>query len=338
MAANRATSAARKASLVWLVGSAVILIGGIVFGVALVLPKYVAFLGEPTVMSAEKIINANTDDLPIYNVQVTGSEMIDTGYYYEETYLFIPINNEYFGALWLEDQFLLVRRGGGIDESMLEYNGTLRQLDSDERVEIIGDLEREVPDARGLFLPVVLDVADNAISFENLAMAAAALGAIGFGLYGVYRGGSQLANPAKHPFLKSLSRYGDPEDVVNRIDKERVLNETKVGKLTLTNSWIVFEQGNNFRAIRAQDLLWVYKHVQSGRYGSKHYSLRLYDAHGEMVSVAAKNDNQADEMGRAIAQKAPWTLIGYDKKIEDAWKKQRDQLVAAVEQRKAQAS
>ncbi|QPC82210.1 hypothetical protein G4Y79_21380 [Phototrophicus methaneseepsis] len=336
MAHNRAKSAARNASLVWLIISGLILAGGLAFAAFAVLPKYMAFFNEPTVIDIDDL--EDLDNLPIYNAQITGKEMFDTSYYYEDSYLFIPLSREYFGAMWTGDKFLLVRNGGVIDESALTYKGTLRELDRDESTEVVMDLEREVPETQGFFMSVVLDATDHPTEFGNLVMVVVALAAIGFGLYGVYRGFSHLTNPAKHPFLKSLSRYGDPDDVVDRIEKERVLQEDKVGKLTLTKNWIIDEKGNNFRVMRAQDLLWVYKHVQTGRYNTKHYSLRLYDQHGEMISVGAKNEKQADEMGMEIAKHAPWALIGYDKKIEDAWKNQRNQLIAAVEQRKVQAS
>merc|ERR1719281_1290816 len=59
-------------------------------------------------MTPEEVA-ASVDSLPIYNVQVTGKEMYDTGYYYEDTNAFVTINTEYFGALWMGDQFLPVR-------------------------------------------------------------------------------------------------------------------------------------------------------------------------------------------------------------------------------------
>lgn len=334
MASNKAVSAARKSSIVWLVLSAIILIAGAVFAVGMVIPAYLGMLGEPRVMTPEEVA-ASVDSLPIYNVQVAGKEMYDTGYYYEDSYAFVTINTEYFGALWMGDQFLPVRAFGGIDETVTSYRGTLRALESDERREVINDMESSEPELRGLFVDAVLDTTDSPTSFENLAMAALALGAVGFGLYGVYRGLTHTMNPNNHPFLKSLSRYGDVDDVVNRIEKERVLGEEKVGRLTLTRSWIIDEKGNNFRAMRAEDVVWVYKHAQRSRYGTN-YSVRIYDKYGEMMSVGAKNEKQADEIGMQVAQKAPWALIGYDKQIEDALKNSRSELIAAVEKRKRQ--
>ena len=334
MASNKAVSAARKSSIVWLIFSGVILIAGLALAVLYIGPKYLAFLGEPKVFSATDVVN--TDAFPIYNVQVSGEEVIEDLYYYEYKVNGIRTSMEYFGAMWTGKRFLLIRQFGNIDPKVLTYTGTLRELDSDERNEVYEDLLSTISaDQRELLLPIVLDATDNVTEFENLALAALALGAIGFGLYGVYRGLTHTMNPNNHPFLKSLARYGDVDDVVDRIEKERVLGEEKVGRLTLTRSWIVDEKGNNFRAMRAEDVVWVYKHSQRSRYGTN-YSVRIYDKYGEMMSVGAKNEKQADEIGMKVAQKAPWALIGYDKQIEDALKNSRSELIAAVEKRKHQ--
>ncbi|MCA9886271.1 MAG: hypothetical protein H6670_04525 [Anaerolineaceae bacterium] len=334
MASNKAVSAARKSSIVWLLLAGLVLIGGLALTILYIGPKYIGMLGAPKVLSSSDVTDAQ--GLPIYNVQVAGEEIIDDLYYYEYTVNGIRTSMEYFGALWLGKRFLLVRQFGEIDTSVLTYTGTLRELESDERSEVYAGLLAEVPaDQQELLLPIILDATDSPTKFENLALAALALGTVGFGLYGVYRGITHLANPNKHPFLKSLARLGDVDDVVDRIEKERVLGEEKIGRLTLTRSWVIDEKGNNFRAMRAEDIIWIYKHAQRSRYGTN-YSVRIYDGHGEKLFVGAKNQDQADEMGMAIAKKAPWALLGFDKAIEDAYNKNRGELIAAVEKRKRQ--
>lgn len=53
--------------------------------------------------------------------------------------------------------------------------------------------------------------------------------------------------------------------------------------------------------------------------------------------VQAKED-LINQMLSAVVQRAPWALAGHSAEIEQAWKSNRQSVIAAVEQRRQQGS
>jgi hypothetical protein len=84
--------------------------------------------------------------------------------------------------------------------------------------------------------------------------------------------------------------------------------------------------------VRVDDLIWIYKLVLRIN-GAPTYHLKMYDRHGCEVSVSMK-DQFVDAALSALVALAPWLLAGYDAKLEDLWKRKRQMMIDAVEQRR----
>jgi hypothetical protein len=87
--------------------------------------------------------------------------------------------------------------------------------------------------------------------------------------------------------------------------------------------------------------MWVYKGViQKRSYGiatGKDFSALVYDRYGKMLTINGK-EAQVDETLRGIVQRLPWIMVGYSAQAQAAWTKDRTNFIAAVEQRKKQAT
>lgn len=157
------------------------------------------------------------------------------------------------------------------------------------------------------------------------------------GAYGVYRGSRHILYPQQHPFLRALTHYGDPLEVVERIEKDRSLDDQLVLNVHLTPNWLIYTKNNNYRVMRYDDVVWLYREeAYSSGYG-RSYSVHIFDKYNMRLALAAQNQNQANTMLDAIAERAPWAIKGHKKKTSKAWKSEREALIADVEKRRLQS-
>jgi hypothetical protein len=199
--------------------------------------------------------------------------------------------------------------------------------------EIFDDFRREVPDQVENLIPLVLDNIDKQWQWYGGAAVLVIL-ALG-GLWGVITFVQRSSNPQNHPTMKKLARFGEIDQVAESIEAELDSLIDEVGKLKLTRNWVVYATGSSFDAIPYRDLVWVYKMIKKGKYSTKSYFAHIADKHGTLLEVPAK-EPQVDTMLQGILGRIPWILAGYSDDIKQAWNRDRQQLVAAVEQRKAQ--
>jgi hypothetical protein len=310
-----------------------------VLGYLYFLPYWTAHLAEPRVLTAEEA-QALDGSTSLYNVRIDGDRMRDT-YYYEET-----VNEDtgtqvsidaYFGALRIvngdggdDDVYVLVRNAEEIDNDIESYTGAILPLTD----HIAVDIHRIASDELNIeMLPnVIFDTTHNESMWYVGTGALAVLG-LG-GLWGVGTFLSRNSNPAKHPTLRRLSRFGEVEQVVDSIEKDLANGEDKVAKLRLSKNWLVNSGGSNFQAMPYHSIAWVYMMIQQGRYG-KTYFLHVYDKTGVAIIIQDK-ENNVNTMIQAIRARAPWIIAGYNNDIKRNWDKNRGGFIAEVEARHAQ--
>jgi len=303
-------------------------------------PYFLAKFTGPTAISNKDVINTQVNFVqPLYFREVTGNEMYDSGYYYE-TYnedTGTVTDTDYFGVLDVgSNRFLLVRTEEPINENVETYVGSLTTISSEIQREVIDDMISDlgVDASRIQFLPVMLDTRDNQVMwYIGTAVVA---GLLIFGVWGTFNAIQRGNNPHNHPALKKLARYGNVDMILDEIEGELMLADEPVGKrLHVTNNWVVSVHGNNFQATRLKDLIWLHKHSVRSRYGTQH-AARFYDRHGNLMGVQGRNSQSVDEMLQAVYDRAPWAIAGHNGELQKAWNKERDQMIAAVDQRKAQ--
>ncbi len=125
-----------------------------------------------------------------------------------------------------------------------------------------------------------------------------------------------------------------------QIENEAILGSEEVGSLQFTSNWLVQYSGSTFKATRFDDVVWLYRHtVQRKSYGvttGKTHSAMIWDRHGTSITVQGKEE-QVNTMLTAVMSRAPWAVGGYNDQLNNGWKKDRSNFIAAVDRRKQEA-
>jgi hypothetical protein len=110
--------------------------------------------------------------------------------------------------------------------------------------------------------------------------------------------------------------------------------------ILLTRSWLIHLQPFKLEVLHLNELIWVHAAV-TRRYaywiipvGSTNH-LRLGDRNGRLITIQGRKKAIPDVVV-AIAQRVPWVFAGHSDQLEDAFKRNRAAMIAAVEQRARQ--
>jgi hypothetical protein len=273
-----------------------------------------------------------------YFVVVAGDDALDTGYqYYEENTSGDQKILANYMALVLGDRYLLVKTGANDQTPKIEYTGKLVNMETGEKRDVIGGLESEYP-IEGMFLPFMLDAKED---FRTSGYIGLGIGLIVLVvcLWLIFVALQRRGNPAKHPIMRALERFGDPEIVASEIENDMILDQQHYGKLCLTRNWLLDMNGGAFQATRLKDLAWIYKsitqHRTNGIPTGKAYGAYFWDRHGVLVNITGK-ENQVEAMLEAVSQRIPWVLAGHTDELLSVWNNNRASFLAAVDERKQQ--
>lgn len=299
---------------------------------------YNFFLGPFDISRGELLALQDAGSRTQYYVTVTGDDHADTGYSYVSTTDSGKETTEhYYHALFLDDRLLLVK--SPLEEIGDQVTGALVKLPSDVQNEVIGELEIEVPEIKGAFLPMMLD----AMNFRTGGYFG--LGAAGlFGLLSLFGGGLaayRFTTPQAHPALKKLTNYGALESVTGEIDIEMAAPLQMVGKkITFTRRWLVSTLAG-LDAMPYRDILWAYKQVTQHRTNGiptgKAYAALVHDRHGRQISLTGKED-QVNQILETLVSQNPGMVSGFSDELVKMWKNERSRFVAAVDARRARPS
>jgi len=209
------------------------------------------------------------------------------------------------------------------------FTGKIRLPDFEEQTKVLAVLEKEKPGSKSVLMPYIVDAQPENFRV-NVIMGLVFVGilaAVGLGLaaWAVWR----MGNPARHRLARSLQRFGIPHEVADTIAAETASAQPfRIGGITLLGRWA--DCGSNI--VRLDDLIWIHKLVVRIN-GAPTYHIKMYDRHGFQVSVAMK-DKHVDAVLTALFKLAPWVLTGYDAKLEDFWKRKRQVMIDAVDERR----
>ncbi len=336
----------RRSNLILLVLS---LLGfAIVAGLALFNANFIYnFILGPFEADRAALVNApSAAQFQKYWINISGDELGDTGVQYVTTSHNVETVEASYLALALQDRLLLVRMPGeqNVETLTPTLTGWLSPISSEENAEVILSLEKDYPGVQAAFLPFKLETGDfRASSLVGILIAAVL---IILSIIGLVISLRRINDPNSHPILKRLSRFGPLDFVVSRIEAELASpHETlraSTGKLHLTNTWLVHDTLTNVLATRFEDVAWVYKHVFKYRQYfitvSKTYSAMVCDRSGAQMQITVGvKEPPADEMLKAILQRAPWAIAGFTDDLQRAWRNDRPAFLAAVDQRKNQS-
>lgn len=308
----------------------------LIVGAATAAPYWLQTLAAPKVLTPAEAIAIAPESLPMYNVQITGEQMLDTGY---EEYTTEDgrrtTTDAYFGALVLGEKLLIVRvtASSNVDESKVDYAGMLTMpagISSEVHVKVVGEAG-EYGDA---ILPYVLDTIPD--QFPWLAGAAVLAIVLLLVLYGLFQYITRSSNASRHPIMKGLARFGDANAVLDQINGELMTTEQKQSfpGLSFTRNWLVYAKGTNFEAAHMQDIMWIYPQAVRNKYGTTYYT-HLWDRHGRLINVQG-SEMQVNEMINAVLSRAPWAIGGYSEDIKKSWNSNRQSFIATVDSRRQQ--
>ncbi len=339
MESNLALAAVRRSNRLMLIWGLVVVII-VAAGVYLDQRQLISLFSGPQPISTQDLARLkDADTLTNYWVTVSGSDIFDTGWqnYSEDDFGSKTVNYSY-AALSVGKYYLLVEIPGEIDESTLphSFTGALQNIPPDVDEQVIADIRSQNARIASLTLPVLLDTSDfRTGAYVRLALAVA--GAL-LALALLYLSLSRSLNPYRHPIMKALARYGDPEQLSSAISMELMISHPQVGKsIHITPHWLVFSRGSSFQAAQLREVAWIYQSMTQHRtYGvntRKTYAAKVWDQKGKPMTFAGKQDDVNAAL-QAIMQAAPWAVVGYKTELNKQWRKQRDQFLAGVNQRR----
>ncbi len=318
----------RNQLIIW--GTALILV---LVAISFSINQYYNLLAGPFPVDAAYIEGIqDVEHLDKFYVTVKGQQTFDTGFSETRTTNFVQTGKSYYKALVLEDHLLLVKAGSADNQE--SYSGLLKTIPSDEKREVLDAIVRDLPNVKDAFLPFMMEADEFRLtSYAGLAAATIALLIC---LWGVLRTVARIVNHERHPIWRGLERFGEPAGVADQIATEVNSSAETVGKIQVTRNWLVASQKSTLETTQLKDVMWAYKKVVSGR-GGKRYSALVYDRYGKILTINGK-EAQVDETLRGITQRMPWIIVGYSAQIQTSWTKDRTNFIAAVDQRKKQAT
>lgn len=297
--------------------------------------------GPYHVPRAELIAAASADDMPRYWVNLTVDKILDTGVDQitvrkrrgVETGR--SVSGHYYAGV-LGDRLLLIKThgealGGALGSAPLK--GAILTPPAD----LIGQLSGTNAKVKAAFLPVMLDTErfeSNAETGLGIAAAIAAITLL-FALFTLNR----YLRPGGHKALKALETSGERLDLAGQsISGDINAREyVRLKDYRLTSRYAL-KDGLGFDVKPLRELLWAYPTVTQHKIYGIIPSGKSYG-----INLTFKDATVTQKIGQGVSEKAvqhlarwsPWTFFGYSDQLDDAMKRQRAEVVAAVEARYA---
>jgi hypothetical protein len=295
------------------------------------------FLGPQPLNAGQVNAITNLDAQVRYYVTVTGDDVADTGFQeVSRSKTGTETVKASFFALLVDQQIVLVKGQGEATSKV--YTGALVEIPADVRSEVITGIEADEPSLKGRFLPFMLDTSD----FRTNGYIGLGLGLllvlVACGL--LLRLVGRILNPLKHPIMRALKRFGDPEDIAAQIDREMDSDHTKLGQMHLTSNWLLQRNGAILNVTRLNDVMWLYQmvtqHRTNGVPTGKTYAAHIWDRYGVCIIIPGKED-AVKKVLETVFQRVPWVAAGHTDEIAKAWKADRVRFAAMIDQRRTQA-
>lgn len=143
--------------------------------------------------------------------------------------------------------------------------------------------------------------------------------------------------PGSDPVTMQLKAYGDLASLALQIDTDFAGQALRKNRFYLSRRWLVSGSGE-VHIVHVDALVWAYpetiRHKLNGiiPIGTTH-QLAVWERSGRGVGVKLKK-REVEGALKAVAEAAPWILLGYTETIKESWNNDREDLLASVERRK----
>lgn len=322
-----------------LIGVIVVLIVIGAFGLSL---RYLTnFFGGPRPISTSELTHiTSADGVQRYWVSVKAGKAYDTGWQEVEESNGNKTVTTSFSVITVGRSILLISQPGDVtpptDNAATTYSGALVAIPSDVDTQVVSDIRSQAPDVASQMLPFMLDTRDFRTSgYVGLLFAALA---ILLALWLLFIGLTRIFAPHTHPLWTSLKRFGDPQTVADSIRDDMAMPHTQIGKVRIGSKWIVANGSDQFRATQLEDVVWLYNKVTRRRVNGiptgKTFEAQIWDRYGKLIGFSGAEAKILAAL-TAIRSAAPWAIGGYSAELEQAWKKNRAEIITAVDQKRA---
>lgn len=225
------------------------------------------------------------------------------------------------------DQWMLVMsKSPGAGRDLV---GSVYGVPKDVQADLIPAIERQNPQMRGKFLPVLFnaEVAFNVSGYVGLGLLVP-LGLLA--IFNVVRGLIRVTSldGRRHPLVRGLRPFGDPMAAAAEIDGEVAGRPAiALGPATVTGSWILWPTRFRLIALRVEDIVWAYHQVTSGR-----HTAMLFTRDGKIRPIWLKKDG-VDKLLRTVAERVPWAFSGFDTQRLKTWSKRPHEIITMADER-----
>ena len=297
------------------------------------------FLGCQPISAAE-LANLKSPDQRWRNfVTVSGDKQAETGYrdIEEKTQSGRVVSRE------VKDEYVFLRVGGSEillvkappGEGKLEYSGELVATSEQVQSDLLRPFAAQQPDLGAMVLPFTLNAADYRSSgWVGLAIMTPLLA---LALWNLLKAVRRSSEPQSAPAWKALSAFGNAEQISQQIEADMQPGGARpFGKLLIGPQWMVRRKAFSTWVSPVGDLIWIYKKVTKHSVNfiptGKTYSVILVGRHRQRTEEQMK-EKAVNELLMEMANRVPWALFGFDQKLEQAWRKDPQSVLAAVDAR-----
>lgn len=298
------------------------------------------FFSGPFDVSTAQLVTIQQPDAQFrYFVKVKGEDIADTGV--QEIERDSNTGSETvkanFSILVVAQHLLIVKSDP--KESGTSFQGELAEVPTDVHNNVIAPLLKQHPNASAALLPFMLD----ATGFRTDGYVGSAIGvpAFLFACWLIAKVMRRRSDVSVHPDVKTAARYGSLADVSQQLELEMQSSPLKIGRASVTPSWVVLQKTFSLKLCRISDLIWAYKKVTRHYHyfipTGKSYEVIMYDRYGQPLQMQAR-EKKIDEMMNVLGERAPWAVFGYSDERQKLLRANWGGFVAAVDQRKAGAA
>lgn len=297
------------------------------------------FLGCQPISAAELASLKSADQRWRNFVTVSGDKQAKTGYRDIEQkesggrVVSTDVKDEYIFLRVGGSNILLVKAPPG--EGKLEYSGELVPTSEQVQTDLLRPFAAEQPDLGAMVLPFTLNAADyRSNGWVGLAIIVPLLA---LAVWNILKAMRRSSEPQSSPVWKALSVFGNAEQLSLQIEADMQPGGVrKYGNLMIGPQWMVRRKAFSTWVSPVGDLVWIYKKVTKHSVNfiptGKTYSVILVGRHRQRTEEQMK-EKAVGELLMEMANRVPWALFGFDQKLEQAWRKNPQDVIAAVDAR-----
>ncbi len=313
----------------------VLLFGALVVGLGAISRKAVVGLLEGARPVNQKFLNGISDlnALERDYVSLKGSRNIDAGY--QATLVSDSGSRSFdgeFHVLEIGGQYLIVRTPVKND-TRLSFTGLLQAFPENPGTQIVADAEKAVPGLKDKFYPFMLNASEKPDLWLVGIFAAGLLVFLWYLVQWVRRSG----NPERHPMMRANAQHGTFAEINQAFESENA-NAIKVGRVRMTDSWLLLQAFAGLSLTKVSEILWAYQKVTQHRTNGiptgKSFAVVLKLRDGTERQLVMRKA-QAEQMFENLAEQIPWMILGYTNDLNKLWSQDRAAFEAAVAERRA---